>query len=81
MLAAMPTFLALAAAVAAWLAPGAAGQVSGSQACTPEAAPAQGGQLVRVCRSAADLNDLLRSTYTGRVVIPRDAALRQGESG
>jgi hypothetical protein len=66
-------FLALAAAVAAWLAPGAAGQVSGSQACTPEAAPAQVGQLVRVCRSAADLNDLLRSTYTGRVVIPRDA--------
>ncbi len=64
----------LAAGLAACLAPAASAQVGGSQACAPQAAPTQvGAQPARVCRSAADLNDLLRSPYTGRVIIPSDA--------
>ena len=54
----------LATAVAALLAPAASAQVP--TPCEPQAA-------ARICRSAADLNDLLRSGYRGRVVIPRDA--------
>ncbi len=66
--------MGLAAALAAWLAPVATAQVGGSQACAPQAAPTQVGvQPARICRSAADLNDLLRSPYTGRVIIPSDA--------
>ncbi len=62
----------LALLLAALLAPDASAQVS--RACLPEAAPIQAGpQLPRVCRSAADLADLLHSGYRGRVVIPRDA--------
>jgi hypothetical protein len=65
--------VALATAVAALLAPAATAQ-DGSQACRPQTAPTLvTPQLPRVCRSAADLNDLLRSGYRGRVVIPRDA--------
>ena len=67
--------MGLAAALAAWLAPAATAQVVGSQACAPQAAPTQvGAQPARICRSAADLNDLLRSPYTGRVIIPSDAS-------
>ena len=63
--------VALAAVVAAVLAPAATAQVS--RACM-QAAPIQAGpQLPRICRSAAELNELLRSGYRGRVIIPRDA--------
>ena len=58
-------------AVAGVLAPAASAQ---APALRPEAAPSQAGpQLPRVCRSAADLNELLNSGYRGRVIIPRDA--------
>jgi hypothetical protein len=62
--------VSLLAAVAALPAPA----LAQSQACRPEAASIQAGpQLPRICRSAADLNDLLRSDYRGRVIIPADA--------
>ena len=54
----------LATAVAALLAPAASAQMP--TPCEPQA-------TARICRSAADLDDLLRSGYRGRVVIPRDA--------
>ena len=66
-----PAVVALALAVAAVLAPVATAQES--RACM-QAAPIQAGpQLPRICRSAAELNELLHSGYRGRVVIPRDA--------
>jgi hypothetical protein len=58
----------LVTAVTACLVPVATAQVGPTQACTPQAAPAQLVQPARVCRSAADLNELLRSTYTAGAV-------------
>ena len=54
------------------LVPAASAQPGPVQACTPMATPAGIVRPERICRSPDELDALLRSTYVGRVVIPRD---------
>jgi hypothetical protein len=53
------------------------GQAGGSQFCAPVTQAAQVGEIraSRVCRAPAELDGLLRSGFTGTVVIPADADL------